>query len=45
MFSGADTRVVLSDGTDRAVQLDVKHVAVQLGLTVHFGSREKDFDY
>jgi|SaaInl7_200m_RNA_FD_contig_21_3189278_length_1142_multi_10_in_0_out_0_1 hypothetical protein len=45
MLSGSDTRVLLSDGTERAAQLDAKHVAVTVGLAVRFGSSEKDIDY
>ena len=45
MLGGSDTKVLLSDGTERGAHLDVKHVAVNVGLAVHFGVSKKDLDY
>ena len=45
MLGGSDTKVLLSDGTERAAQLNVRHVAVNVGLAVHFGVAQKDLDY
>ncbi len=45
MFGGGQTVVTLSNGTTTTADLDVKNLAVQVGVAFHLGDREGELDY